>query len=169
MNGNAERLDQFGLETTFVLKQRHLELLQLLVGGLVSNQDVAKKLRGVSPNTVEQYRKEIFAELRRNKIYPYNINRGITEAVLSGLINVDFLPRSPDEPLDQREIEVLALEAQGYGSGDICEKLNINNLHRLYDVRWDILRKLGLTTIHQAVAWSAREMVRARTASNPHV
>lgn len=165
MNGKAERLDQSGLETTFVLKQRHLELLQLLVGGHFSNQDVAEKMRGVSPNTVEQYRKEILAELRRNNIFPATINRAITEVVVRGLINVDFLPASPSEPLDQRELAFLILETQGYGSSYICNRLDINNIHRLNDVKENVLRKLGVNTIHQAVAWSARELVKAKSNS----
>lgn len=164
MNGKAERLDQSGLETTSVLKQRHLGLLALLVGGLVSNQDVAGAL-GVSLNTVHQYRKEVLAELRRNEIFPATVNRGITEAVVRGLINVDFLPESPSEPFNQREIAVLGLETEGYGANDICRQLDINNNHVLSTVRKNIIKKLGLATIHQAVAWSAREMVKAKSKS----
>lgn len=168
MHRGLEGHRRFAEEGDFTLKQRHLEVLQLFVSGLASNREVAKALRGVSPSTVEQYRKEILAELRRNEISPATINRGITEAVVRGLINVDFLPSAPREPLNQREIEVLALETEGYGPGYICRQLDINNNHVLNTLKRDIVKKLGLATIYQAVSWSAREMARAAVVSNPH-
>jgi NarL family two-component system response regulator LiaR len=84
-----------------------------------------------------------------------SLHPSIAKKLLEELQHVDKQPLA-DEPLTQREVEVLRLIAQGYENKDIAEKLVISEATVRTHVR-NILGKLHLASRTQAALYALRE------------
>ncbi len=86
-----------------------------------------------------------------------SLHPNIAKKLLEELQHVDRQPeRLADEPLTQREVEVLRLIAQGYENKDIAEKLVISEATVRTHVS-NILGKLHLASRTQAALYALRE------------
>jgi two-component system, NarL family, response regulator LiaR len=84
-----------------------------------------------------------------------SLHPSIAKKLLEELQHVDKQPLA-DEPLTQREVEVLRLVAQGYENKDIAEKLVISEATVRTHVS-NILGKLHLASRTQAALYALRE------------
>jgi len=84
-----------------------------------------------------------------------SLHPSIAKKLLEELQHVDKQPLA-DEPLTQREVEVLRLIAQGYENKDIAEKLVISDATVRTHVS-NILGKLHLASRTQAALYALRE------------
>lgn len=131
-----------------------IQLLQGLVAGL-GKERRAKALQ-ISVEELVRRERQLAGKMGKEDRQD-GLREAIVQGVMQGALDTSGLPANPRTPFSPNQAQVLALMVRGYTTSQTCEVLGIKP-PTVLSHRSNAVKKIGLATQYQMLAWAARDM-----------
>ena len=138
-----------------VFTDHHIPILQALVDGLQTIEEIAQKL-GKKTGRIDHLRGEITSTFADRGLGKDNIAKAVVHAVVHDLVKFDVIDRiRPKRSFSDRETNVLTAVALGLDNRQIADHLSITKEEVKEDLL-GIMENLGVRSRYTALAWGLR-------------
>ena len=138
-----------------VFTDHHIPILQALVDGLQTIEEIAQKLDRKT-GRIDHLRGEITSTFADRGVGKDNTAKAVVYAVVHNLVNFDVIDRiRPKRRSNDREINVLTAMFFGLDNRQIAAHLSKRE-EEIKACKQDILDNLGVISPYTALAWGVR-------------